>query len=634
MTDAREPLVTAIGSDAADERGAIAAGVLRRSFPRRRLERILLVNPPDADPRLFSVATAKRGRYHNYPPYGLTVLAAHLQRSGVAARILNLNHEVLVAAAACDDEAAFDLDATWQAALDRAVAEFDPDLIGVTCMFTMTHVSLRNVCAHAAAAGRPVAIGGVHVTNDVERVLDDVSAASFAFLREADTALPLFCRVVAGEAPIDALRQVIVRDGTARARFLDECRPTVEELDVTPAFDLTEIRRLSEFGVIGIFHAFVEASTPTATCLSNRGCRARCTFCSVPNFNGRVVRQRPVDSVLDELEALRDRGVRHIVWLDDDLLKDHRRAMALFQGMARRRLGLTWDATNGLIAASCNEELVDAMVDSGCVAVNLGMESGNPTILNRIRKPGTVEIFLRAAEVFRRYPAIHTRVLLMIGFPGETLGMIEDTLNVALAMDLDWYAITPLQPLPNTPIYDAMVAQGLIAPVGGLLTYMSGGFGKLDKLDESGGAAVKGFRHAFDEIPHDAVPTQDQIHDIWFYMNYHLNYHRLFHEERPVKIGLMLRQLATLSDKLSPDNALALYFIGYLQWKRDGAVDPRIVFRLRRQLETSAYWRTRFATFGMTADDIARGHFPNARVPRLRIGAGAPADAYPDRKAS
>jgi radical SAM superfamily enzyme YgiQ (UPF0313 family) len=593
-----------------------------------------LINPPDGDGRLFSVATAKRGRYHNYPPYGLTVLAEHLRRMGVDVRILNLNHEMLVAASVCENEDTFEFDENWKHLTDQAIAEFVPDLIGVTCMFTMTHTAFKNVCEHAAATGCPVAIGGVHASNDVERVLDDVPSPRFAFLREADASLPLFCRVVAGEVSADALQQVIVRDGKDRLRYLDECRPSVEEFDVTPAFDLTEIERLSAFGVIGIFHAFVDANTPTATCLSNRGCRAQCTFCSVPNFNGRIVRQRPVESVLDELEALRDEGAKHIVWLDDDLLKDHRRALSLFRGMARRDLGLTWDATNGLIAASCNEELVEAMVESGCVAVNIGMESGNPTILRQIRKPGTVEIFLRAAEVFRQYPSIHTRVLLMIGFPGETLGMIEDTLNVALDMDLDWYAITPLQPLPNTPIYDAMVAQGLVAPLGGLLTYMSGGYGKLDKIDESGGAVVKGFRHAFDSIPHDAVPTPDQIHDIWFYMNYHLNYHRLFHEDRPVKVELMLRQLATLSDKLSPDNALALYFTGYLQWMRDGAVDPAIILRLGRQLEASAYWRTRFATFGMAVEDLAQGHFPNEHIPRLSIGSRTAETSFPQRKAS
>ena len=29
-------------------------------------------------------------------------------------------------------------------------------------------------------------------------------------------------------------------------------------------------------------------------------------------------------------------------------------------------------------------------------------------------------------------------------------------------MNSDWSSITPLQPLPNTPIFDSMVAQGLI----------------------------------------------------------------------------------------------------------------------------------------------------------------------------
>ncbi len=611
-----------------------AREILDREFPRGRIDRVLLINPPDGDSSLFDVPTAKRGRYHNYPPYGPVVLAEQLRRAGIEVRVLNLNHEVLVAAWECVDEAAFDFDATWQRHLDDVVAEFDPDLIGVSCMFTMTHTVFKQVCEYAASTGRAVAMGGVHVTNDAERVLDDVPSPRFAFLRESDAALPLFCRVVAGELPADALKQVILRDGATRIRFTEECRPTVEEFDLVPAYDLTEIQSLSKYGVIGIFHAFVEPNTPTATCLSNRGCRANCTFCSVPNFNGRNVRQRPVDSVLDELEALRDIGVKHFVWLDDDLLKDRERILSLFRGMVRRNLGLTWDATNGLIAAACDEELVAAMADSGCTAINLGMESGNRTILRQIRKPGTVEGFLRAASIFRKFPSIHARVLLMIGFPGETLAMIEDTLDVALEMNLDWYTITPLQPLPNTPIYDAMVAQGLISPVGQHLAYTSGGFGKLDRIDQTEGAVVKGFRHAFDGIARDAVPTPDQIHDIWFYINYHLNYHRLFHEDRPIKINLMLRQLATLSDKLSPDNALGLYFTGYLQWVRDKAVEPIVVQRLRRRLESSTYWSTRFAAFGMSVDDVERGTFPNAHLPRLSVSSRLSDAAFLQREAS
>ena len=44
------------------------AEILRSLFPTHGVERVLLVNPPDADNTIFHFDTAKRGRYTNYPP--------------------------------------------------------------------------------------------------------------------------------------------------------------------------------------------------------------------------------------------------------------------------------------------------------------------------------------------------------------------------------------------------------------------------------------------------------------------------------------------------------------------------------------------------------------------------------------
>ena len=87
------------------------------------------------------------------------------------------------------------------------------------------------------------------------------------------------------------------------------------------------------------------------------------------------------------------------MWLDDDLLKDEKRAVSLFNEMVLRKLSLSWDATNGIIAYSCTKEVIDAAAESGCIAVNIGMESGNRSMLRRIRKPGTLENFLETAKV-------------------------------------------------------------------------------------------------------------------------------------------------------------------------------------------------------------------------------------------
>jgi radical SAM superfamily enzyme YgiQ (UPF0313 family) len=594
--------------------------VVQDLFP--RIRRILFVNPPDGEAERFRFPTARRRRYPNYPPYGPAVLAEHVRQIDVEPALLNLNHEVLKACHEAANESDFDFDTAWQTKLDETIATFKPDLIGVTCMFTMTHRSLKRVCEHAACSGVPVAIGGVHVSNDVEWVLDDIPSVRIAFYQEADVGLVTLCRVANGEADVDELSQIILRDGEERHHFTKSSRPTAAEMDVIPAYDLFDVGNLSRYGVIGNFHGFKPAAVRFATVLSNRGCRAQCTFCSVRNFNGKTVRQRSVESVLDEIELLKDRyGIGHFVWLDDDLLKGEERALALFNGMVKRNLGMTWDATNGVIAASCTDEMVAAMAASGCIALNIGMEAGNPEILKQIKKPGTVKNFLNAAEVFRRYPQIHARVFLMIGFPGETMAMIGDTINVARAMDMDWSAITPLQPLPNTPIFDAMVEQGLIdGSDRSDIRFQGGGYGRQDEIDLGLKMATKNFEEAFRSIPANSIPTREQINDIWFYMNYHLNFHRLFTEEREVKMRQQLLNLTALSDVISPEHGFALYFLGYLQHKLSGRIEPSVIERLASKLDESEYWSKRFATFGLSVDDLRSASFGNKEIPRLLAG--------------
>jgi radical SAM superfamily enzyme YgiQ (UPF0313 family) len=389
-----------------------------------------------------------------------------------------------------------------------------------------------------------------------------------------------------------------------------------------------DVPEYSRYGTIGAFYYFKPKDTVFATTLSNRGCRAQCTFCSVRNFNGKGVRQRDYLNVVDELQHLVEvHGVGHVMWLDDDLLKDHGRALAMFNEMVKRKLPLTWDATNGLIAASCTEEMVAAMAASGCIAVNIGMESGNPEILRQVKKPGTVKNFLRAAEVFRKYEEIHTSILLMVGFPGETLAMVQDTINVAQAMDCDWYRISQLQPLPNTPIYDAMVAQGLIQDVGSReLRFNGGAFGRQTEIEQGLRLAELGFREAFAALPLDKVPEKEQLTDIWFYMNYHLNFHRLFTETRPVKVRQQLRNLKALSEVISPENGFALYFLGVMEHGLTGKVAPEIIARLKRRLSTSPYWADRLSAFGLDVADLENADFANKRIPRLLPGGLPPTD--------
>ncbi len=583
-----------------------ASSVLDGLFPQRPVRRILLVVPPDAEATLFRFATAKRGRYTNYPPYGLGLIATALGTAGVDVRILNLNHAVLEACGLPEDESGFDFDTVWQSALTSSMVDYLPDLVGVTCMFTMTHGSLKAVCAFLKRHWTvPICAGGVHVTSSVDLVMREIPEIDAAFLREAELAFHGFVQYLNGQRPADELSQVVLRDGAGSIKVSRESMPTAASMDMIPAYPLLDLEKYSRYGTIGAFYCFKPKGTVFATILGNRGCRAQCTFCGVRSFNGAGVRQRSVGSVVDELQYLEEvRGVGHVMWLDDDLLMNHGHTIALFNEMVRRGLHLTWDATNGVIARSCVPEVIAAAEQSGCIALNIGMESGNPDILRRVKKPGTVDTFLDAAAVLRRHPRIYASVLLMIGFPGETMAMIQDTITVSRQMDLDWYRISPLEPLPNTPIYDALVAQGVIAPATVETRFMGGAYGKQAEIEQGLRPPPVTPIDVRTDIPPNQVPTPEQITDVWFDMNYTLNFARLFTEERSIKIQQQLRHLAALGDIISPENGFALYFSGVLQRRLQGSADAEIVDRLTSRLSSSAYWRDRFRRFGLAPDDL------------------------------
>ena len=68
------------------------------------------------------------------------------------------------------------------------------------------------------------------------------------------------------------------------------------------------------------------------------------------------------------------------------------------------------------------------------------------------------------------------------------------------------------------------------------MRFLGGGFGKQNEIERGERLSIKNFKDAFSEIKLNDIPNPKQINDIWFYMNYHLNFHRLFYEKRDKKL--------------------------------------------------------------------------------------------------
>ena len=189
--------------------------------------------------------------------------------------------------------------------------------------------------------------------------------------------------------------------------------------------------------------------------LTKRGCRAHCSFCTVRTFNGKGLRIRSLESVLAEITHLYNSGIRHIDWLDDDLLFNEDYNLQLFSEIQQRFPGLKWTASNGLIGVAITERLMEAMSNSGLVAFKIGVESGNSDVIKDIRKPTTLWRLLDKSELIRKYTHIFFSANFIIGFPGETFQQMLDSFIYARRLLCDWSSFYVCQPLKGTDLFSS-----------------------------------------------------------------------------------------------------------------------------------------------------------------------------------
>lgn len=586
-------------------------GAIRRTF-RPPCRRILLVQPLQVGETDLDVSIARNRRYYTYPPYALALLAANLDRRGYATSILDLNYEVFdfIFRHPDRDLAPETLTTVWKDSLGKALDTFEPDVVGVSCTFTMGHEVLMRTAEFIKhrRPSTPVVAGGVHTTNAREIVLRDAKHVDFVSLYEGDVSFPDLLDVVNGTKAAGCLSQLAALVERAYCALDERCPPRPEDLNVVPEFGDLPLGRYSDLGEIGTFRYWRPVGAPAGVVLSNRGCRARCTFCSVANFNGPGVRQRDVRSVVDEIQLLRDRyGIRHITWLDDDLFLNTDRTLALFTEIAQRRLGITWDASNGVIASAAvaHEELIHAAAESGCIGMYFGIESGNEDILRRIQKPSGIKHFLKLGAMMEKYPQIFTRGFLIIGFPEETLRQVRDTVELALAMDLDWYTVQQLTPLPSTAIYDEMIDLGLIEA--GSLNTEGEGFTMFSvreserqrRIERRESKQAREFADLFAGRM-DVVPSREQVTDLWFLIDYRINYEKILSQQHPLKLEKMRCFLRDVSDRMTVANPISNLFLSIVESKLgDAAEAARRKSMAKRFVEASQYWGQRFRALGL-----------------------------------
>jgi radical SAM superfamily enzyme YgiQ (UPF0313 family) len=227
-----------------------------------------------------------------------------------------------------------------------------------------------------------------------------------------------------------------------------------KNLDVfpPPARELLPVQRY--------FHSYPHRAQGRFTTLfTARGCAYSCSFCANQTLWGRNVRRHSPERVAMELDLLGRQGYGLLFFDDDTFTLDRRRAMETMAYLRRRHPRMRWICHTR--ADTLDAELVREMRASGCVEVQIGVESGDEEVLAATGKGITTEDARRAFALLRGQ-GIATWATFILGNAGETPESIRASMRLAREINPTYATFITLLPLPGTRIFEEYKAAGYL----------------------------------------------------------------------------------------------------------------------------------------------------------------------------
>ena len=368
-------------------------------------------------------------------PLGLACVAAAVRNAGHDVRLIDLMFE-----------------GDTRTAISRNVGEFRPDVIGLSIRNiddqnmqdgNFLLASLKGVVAvcHEASSAQ-VVLGGAGYTIFPESCLEYLEA-DLGVQGEGEAVMPAMLDRMAQGAPLAGLPGVCLPGQPPSARNF------VVNLDDLP---------LPEPGLwIPDRPDCRDLWIPVQT---RRGCPLDCSYCSTATIEGRAVRRRAPETVTNWLTRLSRAGHQNFNFVDNTFNLPQDYAEELCRALIQAAIGINWWCI--VYPKWVDRRLVELMAKAGCRQVSFGFESGSTQVLRSLNKQFQADEVRAISEMFRD-AGIERRGFLLLGGPGETKDTVEESLDFADSLKLDYLKVTAgLRIYPRTQLARVAREEGVI----------------------------------------------------------------------------------------------------------------------------------------------------------------------------
>jgi anaerobic magnesium-protoporphyrin IX monomethyl ester cyclase len=371
-------------------------------------------------------------------PIGIAYLAAVLEKAGHSVSLIDLV-----------------LAEDWEKELRSILSQGSFNLLGISCMSVQYAGACRTArLAKAVSQKLPIVFGGAYPSIIPEEALAH-EFVDFVIRGEGEYPLRSLVSAIEQKSDFSQVPSLSYKtDGKIIQNPLLAEPPHPDDLPF-PAYHLLPM---------GIYFQMEIPGFPThrpnpLQIFTSRGCPYRCIYCH--DMFGKRFRPRSVNNVLAEMRFLYDNyGVREFLIYDDNFTFDLQRASEICRGIVASGMEVGLQFPNGVRADRVDEPLLKDMIAAGTHSLAVGIESGSPRVQRLIRKKLSLEKTTLFLEQTHRQGLV-THGLFILGFPGETVSDVWQTIRYARRSELDFAFFTFATPYPATELHRIVMEQGL-----------------------------------------------------------------------------------------------------------------------------------------------------------------------------
>jgi len=349
----------------------------------------------------FKYALPFIGKKASFPPLGLLTVAALLPKDW-GKKLVDLNIENLN-----------DKDLQWA------------DFIFISAMIAQKE-SVEDVIKRCKKFGTKIVAGGPLFTTGYEEFEKEID---HFVLGEAETTLPLFLKDLEAGFP--------------KKIYTSSQYPDITKTPV-PLLGLIGLRKYVSMNI-----------------QFSRGCPFNCEFCDIVFLNGRLPRTKDKEQILNELNALYERGWRgNVFFVDDNFIGNKIKLKeeilpAIIQWMEKKKYPFTFNTQLSINLAD-DEKLMELMVKAGFNTVFIGIESPNEESLKECGKFQNLDRNLLESIKIIQNHSLQVQAGFIIGFDQDTFSIFDRMIlfiqksGIAIAM------VGLLQAPPKTRLWERM----------------------------------------------------------------------------------------------------------------------------------------------------------------------------------